>query len=344
MRLSEFSFHLPPERIAQIPVEPRDASRLLVLDRAGPGVRDAVFRDLPELLRSGDLLVVNDTKVVPARLQGTKETGGRAEVLLLTREGPDRWEALVRASKPARTGQRIRFGRAAAAVVVEGRLGQGRYRVRFEGTDDPLAAIDRLGQVPLPPYIRRPAPDPRDRGWYQTVFARPDRAGSAAAPTAGLHFTPRVLERLAARGIEVVSVTLHVGLGTFLPVRADRLEDHRMHGEWYQVPDGAAEAVNRALDEGRRVVAVGTTATRVLEHCGAGGRVGPGQGWTDLFIRPGHRFRIVGGLLTNFHLPESTLVVLVCAFGGRDRVLAAYRHAVAAGYRFYSYGDAMLVL
>ncbi len=343
MRLSEFSFHLPPERIAQVPADPRDASRLLVLDRAGPGTRDAVFRDLPELLRPGDLLVVNDTRVVPARLLGFKETGGRAEVLLLIREGPDRWQALVRASKPARPGQRIRFGRA-AAIVVEEPLGDGRYRVRFEGPDDPLAAIERLGQVPLPPYIRRAAPDPRDREWYQTVFARPDRPGSAAAPTAGLHFTPRVLDALAGRGIERVAVTLHVGLGTFLPVRAERLEDHRMHGEWYQVPEATAEAVNRALDEGRRVVAVGTTATRVLEHCGAGGRLRPGQGWTELFIRPGHRFRVVGGLLTNFHLPESTLVVLVCAFGGRDRVLAAYRHAVATGYRFYSYGDAMLVL
>ncbi|MHB8765739.1 MAG: S-adenosylmethionine:tRNA ribosyltransferase-isomerase, partial [Deferrisomatales bacterium] len=209
---------------------------------------------------------------------------------------------------------------------------------------DPLDALDALGEVPLPPYIRRDLPEPRDRDWYQTAFARADRAGSAAAPTAGLHFTPAVLGELEGRGVERVSVTLHVGLGTFLPVRTPNLDDHRMHREWYDVPAATAAAVNRALDEGRRVVAVGTTTTRVLEHAGRAGRVEAGSGWTDLFLRPGHPFRVVGGLVTNFHLPESTLLVLVCALGGTERVLAAYRHAVAARYRFFSYGDAMLVL
>ncbi|MFU8857981.1 MAG: tRNA preQ1(34) S-adenosylmethionine ribosyltransferase-isomerase QueA [Deferrisomatales bacterium] len=353
MRPGDFTYRLPPERIAQTPAEPRDTSRLLVVRRGGEGAdgrsvpggtRDGTFRDLPGLLEPGDLLVVNDTRVIPARLRGRKESGGRAEVLLLAREGPDRWEALVHSAKPSRPGTRVRLGEGAAAVeVLEGR-GEGLYLVRLEAAGDPMEAVESLGEVPLPPYIGRAAPDPRDREWYQTVFARPEARGSAAAPTAGLHFTPRVLADLEARGVRRVPVTLHVGLGTFLPLRAQRWQDHRMHREWYQVPEATAAAVNRALEEGRRVVAVGTTVTRVLEHCGAGGRVEPGSGWTRLFLRPGHDFRVVQGLVTNFHLPETTLLLLVCAFGGTERVLEAYRHAVEAGYRFYSYGDAMVIL
>ncbi|GAB4258325.1 MAG: tRNA preQ1(34) S-adenosylmethionine ribosyltransferase-isomerase QueA [Deferrisomatales bacterium] len=343
MRIADFSYELPPDRIAQTPAEPRDASRLLVVPRDGSPFRDAGFRELPEYLRPGDLLVANDTRVVPARLWGRKETGGRVELLLLTREGPDRWSALVRGAKRSRPGTRIDVAPQVRAEVTEVR-GDGVYGVRLEAPGDPLEAVEALGEMPLPPYIRREAPDPRDREWYQTLFARKEKAGSAAAPTAGLHFTPRVLEALDARGVERATVTLHVGLGTFLPVRAEHLDDHRMHREWFEVSLKAARAINQALEEGRRVVAVGTTTTRVLEHAARTGRVEAGVGWTDLFLRPGHRFRVVQGLLTNFHLPESTLLVLGCALGGTERVLAAYRHAVAAGYRFYSYGDAMLLV
>ncbi len=342
MTIREFSYDLPPERIAQHPAEPRDASRLLVVRRGSGRLEDGVFRDIPRHLVPGDLLVVNDTRVLPARLMGRKPTGGKVEVLLLARLDGLCWEALVRASKPAGAGTEVRVGD--GRVVVEEPLGEGRYRVRLEAPGDVLGWLEREGLPPLPPYIRRARPDPRDRTWYQTLYADPAKAGSAAAPTAGLHFTPRVLGALEERGVERVAVTLHVGLGTFLPVRTERLDQHRMHREWYEVPAASAVAVNRALDEGRRVIAVGTTVTRVLEHAGRSGRVEPGAGWTDLFIRPGHRFRVVSGLLTNFHLPESTLLVLVCAFGGRERILAAYRHAVEAGYRFYSYGDAMLIL
>ncbi len=343
MRTREFAYDLPQDRIAQTPVEPRDASRLLVVRREGGAWKDARFWDLPDLLEPGDLLVVNDTRVASARLRGRKESGGRAEVLLLAREGPDRWEALVRSSKRPRPGTRIGLGDGVWVEVREVR-GEGLCGVRVDAPGDPMEAVESLGEMPLPPYIRRPGPDVRDRAWYQTLFARPDGDGSAAAPTAGLHFTPEVLARLDAGGIQRAAVTLHVGLGTFLPMRAENLDEHRMHREWYRVSPETAAAVNRALDEGRRVVAVGTTVTRVLEHCGAAGRVEDGTGWTELFVRPGHRFRVIGGLLTNFHLPESTLLVLVSAFAGREHVLAAYRHAVQAGYRFYSYGDAMLVL
>ena len=288
--------------------------------------------------------MANDTRVIPARLRGTKETGGRAEVLLLRREAPGHWEALVRSSKRPRPGSRILLGTSGAVEVLETR-GSGLYGIRIEAEgQDPDLFVEAVGEIPLPPYIRRERPDPSDRQRYQTLFAHPEKGGSAAAPTAGLHFTPRVLSALEERGIGWTTVTLHVGLGTFLPVRADDVRGHRMHLEWYDVSQATSQAVNRALDEGRRVVAVGTTAVRVLEHCGREGRVAPGTGWTELFILPGHRFRVIGGLLTNFHLPESTLLMLVCALAGRERILAAYRHAVEAGYRFYSYGDAMLVL
>jgi len=343
VKLSDYHYHLPAEQIAQTPAQPRDASRLLVLGRTVPRREDRQFRELAELLDPGDLLVANDTRVLPARLLGRKDSGGRAEVLLLHREGHNRWEALVRSAKPSRPATRIQVGEK-LRVAVETVRGDGVYGVRLECEGDPVAAVEACGRMPLPPYIRRDAPEPRDREWYQTRFAAPDPPGSAAAPTAGLHFSDAVLAALDARGVERATVTLHVGLGTFLPVRAENLDQHRMHREWYQVTEATAAVVNRALDEGRRVVAVGTTTTRVLEHCGVGGRVTPGAGWTELFIRPGHPWRVVGGLVTNFHLPESTLLVLVAAFAGRDRVLAAYRHAVCGGYLFYSYGDAMVIL
>jgi S-adenosylmethionine:tRNA ribosyltransferase-isomerase len=343
LNIRDYAYELPPDRIAQTPAEPRDASRLLVLKRERDQHEDLTFRDLASCLDAGDLLVVNDTRVIPARLRGRKETGGGAEVLLLAREAPRRWEALVRASGRLRAGTRISLGQGASIVVTDER-GEGVYGVEIEAPGEPLAVVEALGEMPLPPYIHREEPDPRDRAWYQTVFARPDNGGSAAAPTAGLHFTEEVIRSLAARGVEQASLTLHVGLGTFLPVRSERVEDHRLHREWYHVPEETARAVNRVIAEGRRVVGVGTTTTRVLEHCGESGALEAGSGWTNLFIREGHPFRIVGGLVTNFHLPESTLLVLVCAFAGRERVLAAYRRAVEAGYRFYSYGDAMLIL
>ena len=343
MKLSDYHYPLPPERIAQTPAQPRDASRLLVLGRSAPRFEDRQFLDLPELLAPGDLLVANDTRVIPARLLGRKDSGGRAEVLLLHRESHDCWEALVRSAKRSRPGTRITIGETLSVVVEEAR-GDGVYGVRLECDGDPVAAVEALGSMPLPPYIRRDAAEPRDRERYQTRFAAADKHGSAAAPTAGLHFSDAVLAALEKRGVKRAAVTLHVGLGTFLPMRAEQLDEHRMHREWYEVPEATAGLVNRALDEGRRVVAVGTTTTRVLEHCGAGGRVQAGSGWTDLFIRPGHPWKVVGGMVTNFHLPESTLLVLVAAFAGRERVLDAYRHAVQAGYRFYSYGDAMLIV
>lgn len=345
MRRSEFTYELPPERIAQAPAEPRDGSRLMVVDRRSHEVGEGVFRDLARFLEPGDLLVANDTKVIPARLRGNKETGGRAEVLLLRRESAACWEALVRSSKRPRPGTRIVFGEAGAARLIDAR-GAGVYGIRLEAPPgrDPDRLVEEVGEVPLPPYIRRDRPDPEDRVRYQTLFAHPEKGGSAAAPTAGLHFTPAVLADLEARGIGWTTVTLHVGPGTFVPVRTDDVRRHSMHREWYEVAPEASEAVNRALDEGRRIVAVGTTATRVLETCGRPGRLAPGCGWTDLFILPGHAFRVVGGLITNFHLPESTLLMLVCAFGGMDRILGAYRRAAEDGYRFYSYGDAMLIV
>lgn len=343
MKTADFAFDLPPELIAQFPARPRSSSRLLALDRATGGISDLAFSDLPKLLRPGDLLVVNDTRVIPARLLGRKPTGGSAEVFLLRREGPGLWEALVRASKKTRVGTEILLGeREAVAEVVEIR-GEGKYLVRISGYGDPDSLVERLGRMPLPPYIRKGEATEEDREWYQTVYAHPEKAGSSAAPTAGLHFTSELFERLAQMGVERVAVTLHVGLGTFLPVRSEEVSGHVMHLERFEIAEETARAVNLAKEEGRRVVAVGTTATRTLETAGKSGRVEAGAGETGLFITPGYEFRIVDALATNFHLPESTLLMLVSAFGGFKRVLAAYRHAVEEKYRFYSYGDAMFI-
>jgi S-adenosylmethionine:tRNA ribosyltransferase-isomerase len=341
MRISDFDFELPEELIAQAPAEPRDASRLMVVPREG-ALQHRTIAELPDLLAAGDLLILNDTRVIPARLLGTKETGGKAELLLCEPlEGGlgRRWRAMGQASKALRAGARLRFdGLEATVDVVEG---GGFYSVTLDREGAELeAALERAGRLPLPPYIRRP-PDDRDRERYQTILAR--SPGSAAAPTAGLHFTPALLDRLSARGIERATVTLHVGPGTFLPVRAERLDDHRMHGERYSVPPETVAAITRARSRGGRVVAVGTTTARTLESAIRDGRVASGEGRTELFIRPGHTFGAVDALLTNFHLPRSTLLVLACALGGRERILGAYGEAVARRYRFFSYGDAMLI-
>ncbi len=341
MRLSDFDYVLPEDLVAQEPVSPRDASRLLVLPAAGP-VEHRRFAELEALLAPGDLLVFNDTKVIPARLVGRKESGGKVEILLC--EPFDgglgrRWRAMGQASKPIRAGAVLAFeGLLARVLEAEG---EGFYVVELDREGEALeAALARAGRIPLPPYIRR-APDARDAERYQTIWAR--APGSAAAPTAGLHFTDALLARLEARGVRRTAVTLHVGPGTFLPIRGDALEGHRMHAERYEVSEGAAAELAACRARGCRVVAVGTTSVRTLESAFDGARVAPGAGRTSLFVRPGHAFRAVDALVTNFHLPRSTLLVLVCTFGGTERVLAAYREAVAGRYRFFSYGDAMLL-
>jgi S-adenosylmethionine:tRNA ribosyltransferase-isomerase len=342
MQVSDFDYALPESLIAQAPVTPRDGSRLLLLPGGGP-VEHRRFTDLPGLLRAGDLLVFNDTRVIPARLVGRKaDTGGRAELLLLEPldgELGARWRAMGQASKALRAGARLEFGPLSA--LVEAALGEGFYDVRLDREGAALeAALAQAGKIPLPPYIRR-EPDAEDAERYQTIFAR--SPGSAAAPTAGLHFTPEVLAALAARGVERAAVTLHVGPGTFLPFRGESLEAHRMHEERYLVPETTARAYSDCRERGGRVVAVGTTALRTLESACHDGRLAVGPGRTSLFVRPGFQFAATDWLVTNFHLPRTTLLVLVCALGGTERVLSAYRQAVEEKYRFFSYGDALLV-
>lgn len=342
MKVSDFDYELPEQLIAQAPVTPRDASRLLVLPVEGR-VAHRAFADLPRLLRAGDLVIFNDTRVIPARLVGHKaDTGGKAELLLIEPNGGEmgpRWRAMGQATRAFKPGARLQFG--ALEATVEAALGDGFYDVLLDREGAELeAALARVGRVPLPPYIRRDAGvDDAER--YQTIFAR--SPGSAAAPTAGLHFTPAVLEALEARGVDRAAVTLHVGPGTFLPFRAESLDEHRMHEERYEVPEATVRAFEACRRRGGRVVAVGTTALRTLESAFSGGRLAAGAGRTSLFVRPGYRFRTVDLLVTNFHLPRTTLLVLVCAFGGRERVLSAYREAVREKYRFFSYGDAVLV-
>ncbi len=350
MRPGDFFYDLPPELIAQEPVEPRDSSRLLSVERNGTGIstglRDLAFLDLPSLLRPDDLLVVNDTRVIPARVFGVKSTGGRVEVLLLARQSKTSWEALVRSAKRPRVGMVVEVDTEAggdASFLVTENLGDGVFTVELRSRAPADEVIEEVGTMPLPPYIKRPEPRARDKRWYQTLFSHEDKAGSSAAPTAGLHFSRAIMDKLEKMGVEKTCVTLDVGLGTFQPIRADDVADHKMHRERYHIPEESADKINRALDQGRRVVAVGTTVTRVLEHCGGSGHVEAGSGWTELFILPGFQFKIVGALLTNFHLPESTLLMLVSAFGGKDNMLAAYEHAVSRKYRFFSYGDAMFI-
>ena len=338
MRKSEFAYDLPPDLIAQEPLRSRSASRLLALDGCTGATRDLHFTDLLDLLRAGDVLVLNDTRVIPARLRGKKDTGGQVEVLIERVLDDRRALAQIRASKTPRTGQRLDLEGGVAAVV---RSRQGEfYELEFESDRPVLALLDEIGHMPLPPYIAR-ADEAADRERYQTVYAR--AAGAVAAPTAGLHFDEAMLARLDARGVERAFITLHVGAGTFQPLRVEEVSAHRMHREWIAVDSAAARQVNAARREGRRVVAVGTTVVRALESAALGGEIQPFSGETDIFICPGYRFRVVDAMVTNFHLPESTLLMLVCAFAGTERVLHAYRHAVAERYRFFSYGDAMFI-
>ena len=341
--LAAFDFALPPERIAQEPLPERDAARMLVLDRARGTLAHEQVRGLARRLRPGDLLVVNATRVLPAKLRGRKASGGAAEALLLGPVGSDplRLRALLRQRGRLRVGQKLRFGGEPGGLDAElVALGEeGEVVLAFAAGLSPYA----LGETPLPPYIRREAPRAADAERYQSVFARVP--GSVAAPTASLHLGERLLAELAAHGVERAEIVLHVGPGTFRPLREAELATGRLHPERYRLPEETAAAIERTRARGGRVVAVGTTTSRVLEHCAEeGGRVRPGEGETTLFLRPGDRFRVVDALLTNFHLPRSSLLLLVAAFAGRERVLRAYAEALAAGYRFYSYGDAMLLL
>jgi S-adenosylmethionine:tRNA ribosyltransferase-isomerase len=346
--LSDFDYHLPPHLIAQAPAPERARARLLVLDRVSGELTHASVADLPTFLKRGDLLVVNNTRVFPARLLGRRvPSGGAVECLLLGRREDDRWDALVHPGQKLGPHARAVFEandrRLHIEVVARHFHGRRTIRVWRDEGGDVDEVIDAIGHVPLPPYIKRSdQADDRDR--YQTLFARV--RGSVAAPTAGLHFTPKVIDDLAKGGIERVEITLHVGYGTFKPIRSACVEDHHVDAETYEVPAATADEINRALDEKRRVIAVGTTTTRTLETAArlGGGRLVAGAGVTDLYIHPGFSFNVVGALITNFHLPRSSLLVLVCAFAGRDRILAAYQEAVTCGYRFYSYGDAMLIL
>jgi S-adenosylmethionine:tRNA ribosyltransferase-isomerase len=362
VRVSDFDFHLPDELIAQQPLAARSASRLLHLHRDTGKFEDRVFRDFPGLLREGDLLVVNNSRVFPARLFGRRSglhaqpvsprnpasrdfLQGKVEVLLTRQLGPQEWQGLVRPGRKIGVGESITFGENSelqAEIVARGEFGE--RTLRFAAVPDFFAVVEKLGHVPLPPYIAR-EDRKEDRERYQTVYARPEARGSVAAPTAGLHFTPELLAQIRDRGIEIAEITLHVGLGTFQPVHAEQVEDHKMHRESFSITGDVAATINRALDQSRRVVAVGTTTVRTLEYAAqqGNGRIHGGCGEADIFIYPGFQFRVVGALLTNFHLPQSTLLMLVSAFAGRENILRAYEHAVSERYRFFSYGDCMFI-
>lgn len=337
MKVTDFDYDLPKELIAQHPMEPRDHSRLLVLDKDTGVIQHRHFYDLPEYLRPGDLLVFNDTRVIPARLYGKKDTGANVEVLLLTRKNTTDWEALVRPGKKLQIGAKIKFSDELSCTIVDHTDFGGRVvRFEFEGVFEEI--LDRIGETPLPPYITAPL---EDKERYQTVYNR--ERGSAAAPTAGLHFTQELLRKIREMGCEEVFVTLHVGLGTFRPVSVENIEDHNMHREFYTVSEEAAAAINKAKAEGRRIVAVGTTAVRTLESAGASGVMKAGGAWTQIFIYPGYRYKFVDALVTNFHLPQSTLMMLVSALSSRDIILQTYAEAVKEKYRFFSFGDAMFI-
>ena len=338
MKLTDFSYELPKELIAQHPAEPRDHARLMLYDKETGAVEHKYFYDLLDELHAGDVLVFNDSKVIPARLYGHRQqTGGKVEVLLLTPVGEDRWEVLVKPGKKALPGTIIEFPEGLTAEVLDRTDFGGRVvQFHYEGVFDDI--IDTIGEMPLPPYIHEKMEDPNE---YQTVYAR--EKGSAAAPTAGLHFTEELLEKIKAKGVELVFVTLHVGLGTFRPVEEVNIEDHAMHSEFYSITEEAAATVNKAKAEGRRVIAVGTTSIRTLESAGTTGVLQSGSGWTNIFIYPGFTFHIVDALVTNFHLPESTLLMLISAMSTREKILHAYEIAVQEKYRFFSFGDAMFI-
>jgi|HubBroStandDraft_6_1064221.scaffolds.fasta_scaffold00395_17 S-adenosylmethionine:tRNA ribosyltransferase-isomerase len=362
MNLSEFDYDLPPGSIAQRPLAARDASRMLLLDRASGKWDDRHFREFPDLLRGDELVVVNNTRVLPARLFGHRaglhatppgeNNPARAEflkspieVLLVRPLAPDKWEALVRPGKKVPIGERILFGDGELEAQVEGRGDYGMRVLRFSAKGDLHESFERLGHIPLPPYIKR-ADEPLDRERYQTIYAQ--KGSAVAAPTAGLHFTPQILDRIRKRGVEIAEISLHVGLGTFTPIRTERLEDHKIHTESYEIPEAAAAAIEGARHKNRPILAVGTTVVRALEDAAEKavserGAIVPGKAEAEIFLYPGKPFRVVSQLLTNFHLPQSSLLAMVAAFAGREHVLRAYRHAVEANYRFYSYGDCMLI-
>ena len=339
MDISDFDYELPEELIAQIPVEPRDSSRLMVLDPSNHTIEHRRFSELGDFLKRGDLLIFNDTRVIPARLIGAREhTGGKVEVFLLRQIEKDQWEALVKPGRKVRVGSVVKFSEELSCEILAHTDFGGRIvRFIYDGVFEEI--LDRLGTMPLPPYIHEKL---EDRERYQTIYSRVK--GSAAAPTAGLHFTESLMEELRQKGVQFGFVTLHVGLGTFRPVQVDTIEDHVMHREYYSVSEETAELIHTAKKEGRRVIAVGTTSIRTLESAAAAtGIVEAGTGWTDIFIYPGYEFKIVDAVITNFHLPKSTLIMLICAFAGRAFTLEAYRTAVAEEYRFFSFGDAMLI-
>lgn len=341
MKRQDFSFELPQELIAQDPLKDRSSSRLLVLDKETGEVSHHVFRDIIDYLNPGDCLVINDTKVIPARLIGSKVgTDAKIEILLLKRKSDQVWETLVKPGKKAKPGAKISFGEGLLVGEVIDIVEEGNRLVKFsyEGIFEEI--LDQLGQMPLPPYITHQL---EDKNRYQTVYAK--NSGSAAAPTAGLHFTPELLEQIKEKGVDVASVTLHVGLGTFRPVKAENILDHHMHSEFYRIEEEEAAKINRAKEKGGRIICVGTTSCRTVESAAdENGRVKAGSGWTDIFIYPGYTFKVLDGLVTNFHLPESTLIMLVSAFAGYDNTMNAYKTAVAEKYRFFSFGDAMLVV
>lgn len=338
MLVTDFDYELPKERIAQHPMEPRDHSRLLVVDKTTGELEHKHFYDLVDYLRPGDLLVFNDTRVIPARLHGFKDTGAHVEVFLLTRKDATDWEVLVKPGKKLQVGAKIKFSEELSAEIIATTDFGGRIaRFHYEGIFEEI--LDRLGETPLPPYITAPL---EDKERYQTVYSR--ERGSAAAPTAGLHFTKEMLQKIKELGCEEVFVTLHVGLGTFRPVSAENIEDHQMHSEFYSVSPEAAAAINKAKAEGRRIIAVGTTSVRTLESAGASGQLQAGGNWTKIFIYPGYEFKFVDALVTNFHLPQSTLLMLVSALSTREIMLNTYKVAVEEEYRFFSFGDAMFIV
>ena len=340
MDVKDFDYELPKELIAQDPIEDRSSSRLMILNKETGETRESVFRDIVNELNPGDCLVINNTRVIPARLYGVKEdTGAQIEVLLLKREAGDVWEVLTRPGKKAKPGTMISFGDGKLRAEVLEIVDDGNRKLRFiyDGIFEEI--LDEFGQMPLPPYITH---ELKDKERYQTVYAKVD--GSAAAPTAGLHFTRELLEQIERKGVTIATVTLHVGLGTFRPVKVENVQEHHMHSEYYKIEPEEAEKINRARAAGGRIIAVGTTSCRTLESAAdENGHIGASSGWTDIFIYPGYRFKIVDALITNFHLPQSTLVMLVSALAGRENILNAYKEAVEKRFRFFSFGDAMLI-
>ena len=340
MKTSDFYYDLPQELIAQEPLKDRSASRLMTLDKATGEVEHKHFYDIADMLNEGDCLILNDTKVLPARLYGTKEdTGGAIEFLLLHKHTLDTWEVILKPGRRAKPGARFVFGNGELKAEILEIVNEGNRLVRFEYEGVFEEVLDRLGEMPLPPYITKKL---EDKNRYQTVYAK--NLGSAAAPTAGLHFTPELMEKIKEKGIRIGYVTLHVGLGTFRPVKVDNVNDHKMHSEFYVLPQETAELINETKAAGKRVVSVGTTATRTLETCGLHGMpLKAATGWTDIFIYPGKSFNVIDALITNFHLPESTLIMLVSALAGKENVMKAYEEAVKERYRFVSFGDAMFI-